>query len=91
MTKARKKTVSAKAPEIRLTVRLTPEGIEEAQQRLSDLQQRLRVQARDELLALAQEISAGSPYGSDEEALADIQAAVDEVRAERAQRRLKTA
>lgn len=75
MIVARKKTVSAKVPEVRLTVRLTPEGIEEAQQRLAELRQRIRTQARDELIALAEKVSARSAYTSEEEVMADVEEA----------------
>jgi hypothetical protein len=60
---------------VQITVRLTPEGFEAAERRLAELKQAARIQARDQLIALTERISARSTYASEEEAMADIEEA----------------
>ena len=85
MTMARKKAVD-KADEVQITVRLTPGGIAAAYEQLDKAKQRLQKRARQELGELMARISARSTYMSEEEAMADIDEALREVRAERRQR-----
>lgn len=77
MPKTRKKAQVGE--EVQLTVRLTPEGIEEAQQRLAELQQRVRAKARAEFVKLAETVSARSAYASEEEVSADVEEAREAV------------
>lgn len=77
--------------EVTLTIRVSPEGFAEARKRLDELEAKAREQAGRELQELTADMRARTADlfagMTEDEALADIQETVDEVRAETRQER----
>ncbi len=81
-TKGKSNAARKPASTIRLTVRLTPDGFAEARKQLAELEEKTQAKAWQELRQLMAEIRSRSQYASEQQAWADAEEAVREVRAE---------